>query len=50
MQMPRDAEETIKDLIAQIQTERDPVKFTRLVEELNRLLEEKVRIEESSQS
>jgi hypothetical protein len=50
MQTPPDADTRIKELIAQIETERDPVRFTNLVEELNRLLNEKVRTDESSQS
>ena len=50
MHVPPDAEGRIKDLIAQIETERDPVRFTSLVEELNRLLDEKARPGESSQS
>ena len=50
MQMPPDAEGTIKDLIAQIETERDPGRFTSLVEELNRVLDEKARTDQSSQS
>jgi hypothetical protein len=48
MHVPPDAEGRIRELIAQIQTERDPVRFTSLVEELNRLLDEKARTDESS--
>jgi hypothetical protein len=47
MQVPPDAGKRITELIAQIQTERDPVRFTSLVEELNRLLDEKAQIDES---
>lgn len=50
MQIPLDADARIKELIAQIQIEKDPVKFTSLVEELNRLLDEKARTNEPSQS
>ena len=50
MQAPPDAEGRITDLIAQIETEPDPVRFTSLVEELNRLLDEKSGTDESSQS
>ena len=50
MHVPPDAEGRIRELIAQIQTERDPVRFTSLVEELNRLLDEKARTDESSKS
>jgi len=49
MQTP-DADRRITELIAQIETERDPVRFTTLVEELNCLLSDKVRTDESSQS
>jgi hypothetical protein len=48
MNVPPDAEGRMRELIAQIQTERDPVRFTSLVEELNRLLDEKARTDESS--
>jgi hypothetical protein len=50
MQAPPDAAGRITDLIAQIETEPDPVRFTSLVEELNRLLDEKSGTDESSQS
>ena len=50
MHVPPDAEGRIAELIAQLETERDPVRFTSLVEELNRLLDEKARSDESSQS
>jgi|GEM_PF-3794618 len=41
MQTPPDADRRITELITQIETERDPVRFTNLVEELNRLLDAK---------
>ena len=50
MHVPPDAEGRITELIEQIETERDPVRFTSLVEELNHLLDEKMRTDESSQS
>jgi hypothetical protein len=50
MHVPPDAEGRIAELIAQIETERDPVGFTRLVEQLNRLLDEKTLTDKSSQS
>ena len=40
MHVLSDAEGRITELIAQIETERDPVRFASLVEELNRLLDE----------
>ena len=50
MQVPPDADGRIRELIAQIQTEPDPVTFTSLVEELNRLLDEKARTNDLNQS
>jgi hypothetical protein len=50
MQTLPDADARIKELIAQIEVEKDAVKFTSLVEELNRLLDEKARTNETSRS
>jgi len=50
MQIPPDADGRIKELIEQIETEKDHIKFTSLVEELNRLLDEKARTDKPSQS
>ena len=50
MQTPPNADARIKELIAQIETENDPAKFTSLVEKLNRLLDEKAQANKPSQS
>jgi hypothetical protein len=50
MQTPPDADRRITELIAQIEIEKDPVKFTSLVEELNRLLDAKTGTSAPAQS
>jgi hypothetical protein len=37
--MQVDASERLRELVVQIESERDPVRFTVLVDELNRLLD-----------